>query len=194
LVVQYTHVPSKLASAPFTTLGVNAGSKAQVSDEMGLWIGDQAYAPGGFGFVGGTPTMFDKDLAITNTSEPPLYFTFPERDVGVSVRRAGWLVRGDADVRGTVGQAGRAVFGVSVNGYRRGVAPRSLGNTWHRPRGDVYTASGLREWWCGHHSELHSHSGSGDSQCDSCSSEVEIKQSLGRCRSVGTTIQVSSRA
>jgi beta-galactosidase len=116
LVVQYTFVPSKLASAPFTTLGVNAGGKAQVSDEMGLWIGDQPYAAGGFGFVGGTPTIFDKDLAITNTAEPPLYFTFQS---GMSAYRFD-VPDGSYDVTLMFAEPsakpGERVFGVSVNG------------------------------------------------------------------------------
>ena len=116
LVVQYTFVPTKLASVPFTTLGVNAGSKAQVSDETGLWIGDQQYTPGGFGFVGGTPTMFDKDLPITHTTQTPLYFTFQS---GMSAYRfdvpdgsyAVTLMFAEPSAK-----PGERVFDVSVNG------------------------------------------------------------------------------
>ncbi|MEO8334088.1 MAG: glycoside hydrolase family 2 TIM barrel-domain containing protein [bacterium] len=140
LVVTYTWIPSKLAGAPFTTLGVNAGSKAQVSDEMGLWIGDQSYATGGFGFVGGTPTIFDKDLAITNTAEPPLYFTFQS---GMSAYRFD-VPDGSYDVTLMFAEPsakpGERVFGVSVNGTV--VASRlDLSATHGIARAAAYTAS-----------------------------------------------------
>jgi beta-galactosidase len=140
LVVQYTYVPSKLASAPFTTLGVNAGSKAQVADENGLWIGDQAYAPGGFGFVGGTPTQFDKDLAITNTAETPLYFTFRS---GMSAYRFD-VPDGAYDVTLMFAEPsakpGERVFGVSVNGAA--LASRlDLSATYGIARAATYTTS-----------------------------------------------------
>jgi beta-galactosidase len=116
LAVQYTFVPSQLATSPFAELGVNAGGKAQVADEAGLWIGDQAYAPGGFGFVGGTPTQFDKDLAITNTAETPLYFTY---QLGMSAYRFD-VPDGTYEVRLMFAEPsakpGERVFGVSVNG------------------------------------------------------------------------------
>ncbi|CAN5822642.1 glycoside hydrolase family 2 TIM barrel-domain containing protein [soil metagenome] len=78
LVIHFAWQPSTLASAavPFRELAVNVGGKAQYADEGGIWIGDQAYAPGSFGYVGGTQTMFDKDLPVTGSRQTPLYFTY----------------------------------------------------------------------------------------------------------------------
>ena len=76
LVVQYTHVPSKLACGAVHDARCERRQQGAGVGRDGLWIGDQPYTPGGFSFVGGTPTMFDKDLAITNTARLPLYFTF----------------------------------------------------------------------------------------------------------------------
>lgn len=116
-VINYRWQPSRLADAsvPFLELGVNVGGKAQVADKAGLWIGDQAYAPGRFGYVGGTPTIFDKDLAITNTAQVPLYFTFQR---GLSAYRFD-VPDGDYDVELMFAEPstkpGERVFGVAVN-------------------------------------------------------------------------------
>jgi beta-galactosidase len=76
--VSFRYQPLILADSrfPFRDLGVNAGSKAQIADSVALWIGDREYTKGSFGHIGGTPTMFDKDLPITHTRETPLYFTY----------------------------------------------------------------------------------------------------------------------
>ncbi|MDB4914436.1 MAG: glycoside hydrolase family 2 barrel [Gemmatimonadetes bacterium] len=119
LVVQFIHRPAMLADAsvPFTELGVNVGTKAQVADESNIWIGDQAYTPGGFGYVGGTAAMFDKDLAITNSAETPLYFTYR---VGLSAYKLD-VPDGEYDVEllfaEPVARPGERVFGVAVNDH-----------------------------------------------------------------------------
>jgi beta-galactosidase len=119
LVVRFTGRPAKLADAavPFTELGVNVGGKAQVADANGLvWLGDQPYVAGGFGYVGGTPTMFDKDLPITFTPQPPLYFTYQE---GLSSYKLD-VPDGEYEVELLFAEPsakpGERVFGVSVNG------------------------------------------------------------------------------
>jgi beta-galactosidase len=79
LVVRYTAHAARLAdtATPFRELAVNVGSQAQMADASGtVWLGDQPYVAGGFGVFGGTPTMFDKDLAITGSADTPLYFTY----------------------------------------------------------------------------------------------------------------------
>jgi beta-galactosidase len=79
LAVRFTPRPDRLADAsvPFTGLAVNVGGRAQVTDaDEVVWMGDRPYSAGAYGFVGGTPTQFDKDLAIKGTALPPLYFTY----------------------------------------------------------------------------------------------------------------------
>jgi beta-galactosidase len=119
LAVRFTGRPARLAdgTVPFRELGVNVGGKAQVADARGLvWLGDQPYVAGGYGYVGGTPTMFDKDLAITSTPQPPLYFTYQE---GLSSYKLD-VPDGDYEVELLFAEPsarpGERVFGVTVNG------------------------------------------------------------------------------
>ena len=116
LVIQFTFQPTKLASAAFTELGINVGGKAQYADERGIWIGDQAYTPGSFGYVGGTPTMFDKDLAITNSAQTPLYFTYRSglTSYRLDVPDGSYAV--DLLFAEPTAAPGERVFGVAVNG------------------------------------------------------------------------------
>ena len=117
LVIHYTWQPSTLASAamPFRELGVNVGGKAQYADEGGIWIGDQAYAPGSFGFVGGTQAMFDKDLAITGSRQTPLFLTYRS---GLSAYRLD-VPDGEYEVELLFAEPsakpGERVFGVALN-------------------------------------------------------------------------------
>ncbi len=79
LSISFTYRPPQLSdqSIPFKALGVNVGGRAQFVEPDGfVWEGDQPYSPGGFGYVGGTPRMFDKDLAIRGSASTPLYFTY----------------------------------------------------------------------------------------------------------------------
>ena len=53
---------------------VNAGADSAYLDTSGnLWYGDQAFVPGSWGFVGGTP--YFKDVSIQNTEDDDLYKT-----------------------------------------------------------------------------------------------------------------------
>ncbi|MGI9140921.1 MAG: glycoside hydrolase family 2 TIM barrel-domain containing protein [Gemmatimonadaceae bacterium] len=79
LEIAFTYRPPFLAdpSVVFEQLAVNVGGSAQVAGRDGLvWEGDQPYVHGSFGYVGGEPRMFDKDLAITASPDTPLYFTY----------------------------------------------------------------------------------------------------------------------
>ncbi|MEO5904244.1 MAG: glycoside hydrolase family 2 TIM barrel-domain containing protein, partial [Gemmatimonadaceae bacterium] len=79
MTIDFTYRPAKLADAtvPFREIGINAGGKAQYAQPGGIvWEGDQAYVAGSFGYADGTPTMFDKDLAIKGSKDTPLYFTY----------------------------------------------------------------------------------------------------------------------
>ncbi|HEY7236821.1 MAG TPA: glycoside hydrolase family 2 TIM barrel-domain containing protein [Gemmatimonadaceae bacterium] len=119
LVVHMTYRAPRLddASVPFRALGVNAGSRAQVVDPSGeVWEGDQPYAPGSFGYVGGTAAMVDKDLPIKGDAVTPLFITHHR---GLSAYRFD-VADGTYDVEllfaePSVGP-GERVFDVAVNG------------------------------------------------------------------------------
>lgn len=133
LVVHFTYRAARLsdASVQFRELAINVGTKAQYADEGGIWTGDQAYVPGSFGYVGGTPAMFDKDLAITGSAQTPLFFTYQS---GLSSYKFD-VPDGDYDVdllfAEPAAKPGERVFGVAVN--ERVVAERL----------DLAVASGL---------------------------------------------------
>jgi beta-galactosidase len=113
------HAPDlRDAAIPFTSLGVNVGSKAQFADARHeVWLGDRAYTPGSYGHIGGEAKMLNKDLAITHTEQEPLYFTYQEGLTGYRFD----VPDGESEVQllfaePTTGVAGERVFGVSVNG------------------------------------------------------------------------------
>jgi len=83
--VHFTYRAPTLAdpSVPFAELAVNVGSNAQFIDAGHLvWEADQAYLPGGWGYVGGHTRQYDgsnrKSLEIFGTDEDPLYQTYRE--------------------------------------------------------------------------------------------------------------------
>jgi beta-galactosidase len=79
LTIHMDVVPAKLSSAPFTELAVNVGGRAQYAPRSGpVWIGDQPYRAGGFGWLGAASKgeMFNKDLAILHSADTPLYFDY----------------------------------------------------------------------------------------------------------------------
>jgi beta-galactosidase len=117
VVVHFSYRPPVLAdrSVPFEQLAVNVGSRAQVvDDDAVIWVGDQAYRAGGFGYVGGEAKMFNKDLAIEGTRETPVYFSYRE---GLSAYRFD-VPDGEYEVELRFAEPGanaRRVFDVSVN-------------------------------------------------------------------------------
>jgi beta-galactosidase len=113
------HAPDlKSAALPFQTLGVNVGSKAQFADaRREVWLGDQPYAPGSYGYLGGEAKMFNKDLPIMRTEQEPLYFTYREGLTGYRFD----VPDGEYELEllfaePTATAAGERVFGVAVNG------------------------------------------------------------------------------
>jgi beta-galactosidase len=113
------HAPDlKSAALPFHSLGVNVGSKAQYADARNeVWLGDQPYAPGSYGYLGGEAKMFNKDLPIKRTEQVPLYFTYREGLTGYRFD----VPDGDYEVQllfaePTAEAAGERVFDVAVNG------------------------------------------------------------------------------
>jgi beta-galactosidase len=124
-VVRFTYRAPTLAdpSVPFEQLGVNVGTHAQYADADGVvWVGDQPYRKGSFGYTGGEAKMFDKDLAIEGTRQPPMYFTYRE---GIEAYRFD-VPDGDYEVElrfaEPLAKPGQRVFDVAVNG--RTVASR----------------------------------------------------------------------
>ncbi len=75
--VKFAYRPARLSdvNAAFTQLAVNVGSKSQFVDASGVvWEADQAYEPGDWGFLGGTP---DQTAAnILATEDDPLLRSF----------------------------------------------------------------------------------------------------------------------
>jgi beta-galactosidase len=118
-VVRFTYRAPTLADAsvPFEQLGVNVGTHAQYADADGVvWVGDQPYRTGSFGYTGGEAKMFDKDLAIEGTRQPPMYFTYRE---GIESYRFD-VPDGDYEVELRFAEPsakpGQRVFDVAVNG------------------------------------------------------------------------------
>jgi beta-galactosidase len=120
VVVHFTYRAPTLAdpSVPFQQIAVNTGSHAQVADDDGVvWEGDREYRPGSFGYVGGEAKQFNKDLAIKDTRETPMYFTYRE---GLTAYRFD-VPDGEYEVELRFAEpkakaAGERVFGVTVNG------------------------------------------------------------------------------
>ena len=65
------------AAHPVRALAVNVGSNAQYADDEGIvWLEDRPYAPGSFGYVGGTRGLLAREIVITDTRQTPLYSTY----------------------------------------------------------------------------------------------------------------------
>ncbi|HYD51863.1 MAG TPA: malectin domain-containing carbohydrate-binding protein, partial [Gemmatimonadaceae bacterium] len=64
-------------SARGREIAVNVGSNAQFLDDDGLiWLEDRAYAPGGFGHLGGERVLMARDVVITGTRKTGMYVTY----------------------------------------------------------------------------------------------------------------------
>jgi beta-galactosidase len=117
--VQFTLVPTRLAAAPFRDLAVNVGSLAQVADTAGpVWVEDQAYRAGSYGFVGGTARQVDRSTPITGTSLTPLFFTYRDGVTGyrADVPDGRYEVELDLLEPSPAAVAGERVFSISANG------------------------------------------------------------------------------
>ena len=118
LTIHMEPVPARLADRPFERLGVDVGARVQYVDDHGqMWVEDQPYRAGSYGFTGGEPASFNKDDIILGTADPGLVFTYrsgidgyrfdvPDGDYTLELRMA--------EPEGA--SAGARVFGVSING------------------------------------------------------------------------------
>ena len=119
LTIEFTYRPPVLADSaiPFRELAVNVGVPAEVVDAGGvIWVGDRQYRQGGFGYVGGEAKQLNKDIAISGTTEPPVYFTFR---TGLSAYRMDVPDgRYEVELRFAEPTAapGERVFGIAING------------------------------------------------------------------------------
>lgn len=68
--------PKAFDKQNFKTFAVNIGANTQYLDANNqIWVEDQAYQKGFFGYVGGNPITMNLKKVIRNTSDVPLYFT-----------------------------------------------------------------------------------------------------------------------
>ena len=121
-------------SAPFDALAVNVGSNAQYADaESGpVWVIDQPYREGSFGYVGGERALIPRAVIITGTSQEALYSTYRE---GLDAYRFDVpdgeyeLLLGFAEAEDL--GAGARVFDILVNGAtaRAALDTATLGGT-----------------------------------------------------------------
>jgi beta-galactosidase len=125
LTVHLEHYPQELRTAPdFRELAVNVGSNAQYVDEDGvIWVEDQAYRPGSFGYVGGERELHPRDVVLVGSHRTGLLVTYRE---GLREYRFD-APDGEYDVELAFAEPTRAgpgerVFAVAVNG--RTILPR----------------------------------------------------------------------
>jgi beta-galactosidase len=119
VVVEYTVFDDNLNAADFTAIGVNVGANTQyIDDGNDIWINDQPYKKGAYGYIGGTPTMLGIKSLITYTNDTPLFYTYQD---GIKTYRLdvpdGRYELELCMVEPAKTKSGDRVFGVSVNGY-----------------------------------------------------------------------------
>ncbi len=61
----------------FSTIYINVGSNAQYTDDNKMvWLQDQPYAKGNYGYLSGTPTSMNLKYQIRNTDHTPLLYSY----------------------------------------------------------------------------------------------------------------------
>lgn len=77
--IHYTSYPLPLNNSEktFSTIYINAGSNAQYTDETGMvWLQDQPYEKGSYGYISGSPSTMNLKYMIQNTANTPLYYSY----------------------------------------------------------------------------------------------------------------------
>jgi beta-galactosidase len=119
-VTDATEVEYRLVTTASPEIAINVGSNADFTDETGrVWIADQPYKKGEWGFVGSAPTRVynsPPDRNILLTKDDPLFQTFVE---GIEAYRID-VPAGNYSVEllfaeTKLEQAGKRVFDVSIN-------------------------------------------------------------------------------
>lgn len=77
MTIDYTSYPEQFAGTDFKTIYINAGSNAQYSDYTGtVWLQDQPYKKGSYGYKAGTPTNLNLKYMIKGTEHTPMYYSY----------------------------------------------------------------------------------------------------------------------
>lgn len=76
-IIHYQIVDDKTGFDANHTLFVNVGANTQYTDGANnIWLADKPYSAGGFGYVGGTPSMLNIKSLITYTDDTPLFYSY----------------------------------------------------------------------------------------------------------------------
>ncbi|MEO5947219.1 MAG: glycoside hydrolase family 2 TIM barrel-domain containing protein [Chitinophagaceae bacterium] len=77
MTIHYTAYPEQLAANDFKTIYINAGSNAQYTDHTNtVWLQDQAYKKGSYGFESGTPATLNLKHMVNGTEHTPMYYSY----------------------------------------------------------------------------------------------------------------------
>lgn len=75
--INYKLFTTKINEDDFRALAINVGSNTQyLDDTQQLWINDQAYKQGGYGYIGGDFSTLNIKSLITNTDDTPLFYSY----------------------------------------------------------------------------------------------------------------------
>lgn len=119
LAIEFTYRPPVLAdsSVPFRELAVNVGVPAEVADAGGvIWVGDRPYREGSFGYIGGEAKQLNKDIAISGTTEPPVYFTYRTGPDAYRIDVPDGRYEVELRFAEPTAAPGERVFGIALNG------------------------------------------------------------------------------
>ena len=111
----YPHDLSK--STNFSSIYINVGSNAQYTDDDKIvWLEDQPYKKGEYGYLSGTPTYMNLKYMIKNTDHTPLYYSYLDNvsKYKVDVPDGNYLVE-LYFIEPEKIQAGQRIFNVSIN-------------------------------------------------------------------------------
>ena len=78
--------PKQIDAKNFKTLTINVGANTQYLDKDGqIWLEDQAYKKGAFGYIGGNPITMNLKKVIRGTNDVPLFYSSLEDLQGYKV-------------------------------------------------------------------------------------------------------------
>jgi hypothetical protein len=109
---------------PLVAFRVNCGDGTYTDTRKNLWLADQPYAPGGWGYVGTNRNTYSVGNAITNTTDPVLYqsesyfnpgngayrFTVPNGNYRVTLKFA--------EIYNGITPSNPRIFSVAIEGNR----------------------------------------------------------------------------
>lgn len=75
--INYQTTDRPLNSAAFKSLAINIGSGTQyIDDSENIWVEDQPYIKGSYGYISGEKAMMSIKTLITHTEDTPLFYTY----------------------------------------------------------------------------------------------------------------------